>query len=397
MQKFLNVFEPNLEKYFVAYAVIFIAVALFGPVIGDYCPYVQQWRNIWDGLDPWLRDDAQVVHHISWLNICGPFFISAPNAYGPLFNVYGLTSILFPTLPRLLGCILYLSIAWLIAEKIRARRELSPPTRVGLYVGLLANALSFALVAVIGSNDVYIAFFVCWALIALEQGRDGLAGAALGLGALVKFYPLYLVPFLAIDRGRLRIKFVGVAAVIFALGMALAYAKWGVLVFKPLTWNLGRNATRSSLIFIIDTVLQSAFHVSVPASRTVLLCLIPAAAAALSAQYLLRLSSLTGFMIGYIIILTLNQIGYPEYYFPLMLATFLYVVDENPPADVNWALAVFVVAIVLDAAFFGVATNYMKEAFSGLRVFLTLVLALINIWVIGKLLRTRESAPVSAD
>src|SRR5579863_1562598 len=174
MQKILDLFEPNLAKYFAVYTVLFIAVALFAPVIGDYCPYVQQWRNIWDGLDPWLRDDAQAVHHISWLNICGQFFITAPNAYGPLFNIYGLTSILFPTLPRLLGCLLYLAIAWDIAQETRARPVLSAATRFWLYAGLFANIFTFALVAVIGSNDVYIAFFVCVALIALQRGRGTL-------------------------------------------------------------------------------------------------------------------------------------------------------------------------------------------------------------------------------
>lgn len=390
MQKILNVFEPNLARYFAVYAIIFLSVALFVPVIGDYCPYVQQWRNIWDGIDPWLRDDTQLVHHISWFHVCGQFFITAPNAYGPLFNVYGLTSVIFPTLPRVIGCALFLYIAWIVANAIRERKDRPPATRFWLYVGLLANIFTFALVAVVGGNDVYIAFFVCLALIALRKDHKGIAGAALGLGALVKFYPLYLVPFLALDRRRLRVRLVAVAAAVFCAGMLLAYSKWGALIFKPLFLNLEREATRSSPIFIIGGLSQSFLHLSIPASRIVLFFLIPAAGVALIAQYLLRLTSFTGFMIGYIIILTLNQIGYPEYYFPLMLATLLYILYENPPADLTRALAVFIVAIVFNAVFFSFATNYMKEALSGIRVFLTLVLTLINIWVIIKLLGARK-------
>lgn len=392
MRRALSLFERNLATFFAAYSLIFIAFAALSPIVGDYCPYLQQWHNVSVGLDPWLNDETQVVHHIPWVSFCGTFYATAPNAYGPLFNVYGMTSLIFPTIPRVLGCILFLAVSWMIAKRVHARQELDWKIRFWLYAGLLDNLLSFLLVTIVGGNDVYIAFFVCCALFAFILENEALAGAALGIGALIKFYPLYLVPFLALDRRRLSVKFIAVAVAIFVLGMGLAYLVWGQLIFKPLFWNLGRGASRSSIIFIFALGLGKLFHVAIPASRLVLMTLAPAAIAALIVQYQLRLSRLTGFMIGYLVILIFNQISYPEYYFPLMMTIFIYVLNENPPPALIRALAILFMTILLNAAFFTLVTNYKKESFSGIRVGATLIVTLIDVYLIVELIRQGRRA-----
>ncbi len=96
----LDFFERELTKFFAVCSFIFLSVAAFAPVVGDYCPYLQQWHNISLGIDPWVDNQFQALHHIPWYSFCGHFYVSAPNAYGPLFNIYGLTSLIFPTIPR---------------------------------------------------------------------------------------------------------------------------------------------------------------------------------------------------------------------------------------------------------------------------------------------------------
>ncbi len=181
-------------------------------------------------------------------------------------------------------------------------------------------------------------------------------------------------------------RFAIAAFAIFIAGMGLGYLEWGPLIFKPFSWNLGRPASRSSFIFVLDACLQALFHLSVPASRLIWMTLAPAAAAALILQYKLRLSRLTGFMIGYIIILIFNHISYPEYYFPLMLALYIYFLNENPSPPLTRALAILFVMIVFNAAFFTLVTNYMKEALSGVRVAGCVIVTLIDVYIIAELI-----------
>ena len=288
-------------------------------------------------------------------------YIVWANAYGPLYNFYGLSFLIYPALPRIIGTILYLIVSWKILKEIQAHGSLSKTTRFWLYLGIFGNLFSFVLVAVIGSNEVYVAFFICAAILALKRGDDTLAGAAIGLGALIKFYPLYLVPFFAIDHGRLNIKFTIAAGATFVAGMALAYLVWGSAIFKPLTWNLDRNATPSSIIYVFQAVLHALPHVTISASRLVLICLVPLALMELIFQYKLRLSNLAGLMIGYVTVVTFNQIGYVQYYFPLMLAIYLYYLLDNPPQQANRALVILFFSILFQAIVFALAVVYRPD------------------------------------
>ena len=54
----------------------------------------------------------------------------------------------------------------------------------------------------------------------MERGHDVRAGMSLALGVLLKYMPVVLLPFLALDRGRLRTRFLQVAVVSIALGLA---------------------------------------------------------------------------------------------------------------------------------------------------------------------------------
>jgi Glycosyltransferase family 87 len=396
MKKTLQLLERHLGAFFLLYSLLLFGLAICSPIVGDYCPYLQQWHNVYHGLDPWaMNGNLKQVVHIPWFNFCGKYFFLARNAYGPLFNVYGLTSIIYPTIPRAIGAFLFSIISWKIVKEIRAREDLDWRVRFWLYFGMFGNFFSFVFVGISGGNDVYLAFLICAAIIALYRGDPALAGVAIGLGALIKFYPLYLVAFMALDRRRLNIKFVTVAIATFIVGAILAYAEWGTSIFEPLLLNLDREATRSSIMFILLSCFQSLFHISIPVSWVVI-GLVPLAIAALILQYKLRLSNLTGFLIGYILILTFNQIGYVVYYFPLMLAIYLYYLFDRPSHQLSRALLILFVTILFQAIFSAFGTTgaiYRIEfLYNWARIPLSVVITMINLYVIAELIRQKQDS-----
>jgi hypothetical protein len=396
MKKIFKLLEQHLGEFFLLHSFLFLGLAICSPVIGDYCPYLQQWHNTYLRLDPWANyGNLKPIVHIPWFNFCGNYYITARNAYGPLFNVYGLTSIIFPTIPRAIGAILFLIISWEIVREIRARGDLDWRVRFWLYIGMFGNFFSLVFVGISGGNDVYLAFLICAAIIALNRGDSALAGMAMGLGALIKFYPLYLVPFMALDRRHLDIKFAAAAVVTFVVGIVWAYIEWGTSIFEPLVWNIGREPTHSSVIFILITGLQSLLHVSIPVSWVVA-GLVPLAIAALIWQYKLRLSSSSGFIIGYMLMLTFNQIGYIVYYFPLMLAIYLYYLFDRPSHQVSRALLILFVAILFQAIFsaFGTTNSIYRIEFlyRWSRIPVSVVIAMINLYVIVELIRQRRDS-----
>lgn len=398
MSKISELLERNLTTFFFVFSFLYIAVAIFSPLVGDYCPYLQHWKNVYLGLDPWIL--YQIVHELPggrWINFCshsftqiGPHdYIVWANTYGPLHNVYGLTSIIFPTIPRVIGTVLYLIVVREILEKIRAQDSLSDTGRFWLYLGIFGNPFALALVAIIGGNDVYVAFFICAAIFALKRRNSALAGIAIGLGALIKFYPLYLVPFLAIDRRHLNIKFAMAAGLTFTIGMALAYLHWGALIFRPLTWNVDRGATPSSIIYLVTAALHAAFHVTISSSRVAFACLMPIALGALILQYKMRLTNLAGLIVGYLVVLTVNQIGYVQYYFPLMLALYLYFLFDDPKRA-NWALVLFFVSISLQAIIFVGTTN--QAELHWIRIVGGVIVAVMNLYIAVAVLRQKPDA-----
>lgn len=396
MKKTLQLLERHLGAFFLLYSLLLFGLAIYSPIIGDYCPYLQQWHNVYHGFDPWANyGNLKQIVRIPWFNFCGDYYITARNAYGPLFNVYGLTSIIYPTIPRAIGAILFLIISWKIVKEIRARENLDWRVRFWLYIGMFGNFFSFVFVGISGGNDVYLAFLICAAIIALNRGDPALAGMAIGLSALIKFYPLYLVPFMALDRRRLNIKFATVAIATFIVGVILAYVEWGASIFEPLVWNLDREATRSSIIFILTSCFQSLLHISIPVSWVVI-GLVPLAIAALIWQYKLCLSNLTGFMIGYILILTFNQIGYVVYYFPLMLAIYLYYLFDRPSHQLSRALLILFVAILFQAIFsaFGTTNSIYRIEFlyNWARIPVSVVITMINLYVIAELIRQKQDS-----
>jgi hypothetical protein len=191
----------------------------------DYPAYVDQWRLVLDGLDPWSTD----------------------NAYGPLHNAFALLVPLHPLAPKILTVAAMLIANGLLVLRLERLRPFAE-WRTTYFAVFAANALILICGIWYGNNDVFVAALVMGAVLARLDRRFVLAGMLLGLATLDKYYPLLLVPFFALDARSFntRLTLSALLTVIACLGAGIVL--WGSDFLEALRFGVGRDATILSIL-----------------------------------------------------------------------------------------------------------------------------------------------------
>jgi hypothetical protein len=214
-------------------SLVFLAVTIDWGPIHDYYFYLQMWYEVRQGHDPWFL-------------VVGQNGIVPLNAYGPLFNLLAALMWIVPLAPKLLFAYAYILFSvWQIKSFTTSRR----PTGISMVMltALFWNPFPWIEIAIRGHFDILVALFCLGAIRAWTRGHDFRSGICLGLGVLLKFSPVVLLPFLALDRGRLRPRFLCVAVATIALGLGLSYAFWGRSTLSPLTFAATRRSNCLSI------------------------------------------------------------------------------------------------------------------------------------------------------
>lgn len=196
----------------------------------DYNSYLSQWKLVLSGANPWLTD----------------------NSYGPLHNLlaYALS---FDVLgPKLLIVTAFLAAnALLVAELLRTARF--PGDYVVYVLAVPANLVVVTVASTYGLNDALVAALVAGAIVARCRGHMGVAGCLLGLAVLLKYYPIFLVPMFALDKGRLRWNLILSAAAVTLLGIASAMLIWGNAFLTALTYGAERHPKLLSILYALQS------------------------------------------------------------------------------------------------------------------------------------------------
>lgn len=169
----------------------------------------------------------------------------------------GVLVLLFATME---GCLAVI-VGWLIA------RASADPVRA---------AATWALVVLLAGGsiawryDLWPAAAVLVAFVAIERGRPGLAGAALGVGTMLKLFPIVVLPILAVRAIALRdwaglVRLVIGAAVVVGLVMGIAFAAAGPDSFGWLTYEVDRGlqleSTGSGFLLLLHAFAGSPFEI----------------------------------------------------------------------------------------------------------------------------------------
>lgn len=206
---------------------LFLAwTAISGVRAGAYSDYLAEWHEVLAGHDPWRPHPGVPL-----------------NAYGPLFNVVALLAWLDPIAPKLLFAASYIAfVAWLVVWRTADR---TVRQRQAVLALCLLNPFPWIEIAHFGFFDVLVGIACAAAIHATRRGDDRLSGALVGLGVLVKFLPIVILPVLACAGRRLRFDLIGGAAVVALAGMTASLAMWGPSTLDPLRFAASRSPVMS--------------------------------------------------------------------------------------------------------------------------------------------------------
>ncbi len=152
--------------------------------------------------------------------------------------------------PKLLFAYAYILFAIARIKGFAAGRV---PSRLGA-IGLAAlfwNPFAWVELAFYGHFDILVGLACLGAVRARVHGRDIRAGACLAAGVLLKFLPIVLLPFLAFDRGRPRVRLLYVTLATIAIGLGLSVQVWGLSTFSPLGLAASRGSRTLSIFYFL--------------------------------------------------------------------------------------------------------------------------------------------------
>lgn len=299
---------------FLTIAIGLVAICVLVGSTHDYAAYLSQWQITWAGHDPWAREiDGQAV---------------SINAYGPGHLVFAPLVALHPFLPK---AVLVLMVMAVFALVLRARATRDGFWRFAMLFPLAPLVL--VSVTIFGNNDIVPALCLVLAVSAFAGGRSNWAGALIGVGALVKFYPLLFAAFLVARDGRISLRVPLVAAAVFAAGMGVSYAIWGDSVLSPFLFGQERHAKMLSILRFLSPLGEVANsgwfqHLLDHNSKYVL------GVAALVALHgwLARLDWEITAVLGVLMVFAVYKVGHPQFYvtWVALLAWVLARQDDGP-------------------------------------------------------------------
>jgi hypothetical protein len=259
---------------------------------GDYVVYLVQWRNLLEGNEPW----------------------GSGNAYGPLYTVMGFLLPLGLFAPKFLmvGTLLAAN-AVLVFELLHERS--TRPIQIIYLLAIPTNVLVVGVGFIYGQNDAFVAGLLVTAALLRRRGRFLACGVFVGFAALTKYYPLLLLPFFALDEGKLRWSVMAGGVIIFFSGFIAALAIWGDGPLKAIYFSSVRDPDILSAIKALKNVFGDEGAVGWLIRYNSCL-VVSGVMAALLFSWKARLNWLEGVVIGYLVMLTLYKAGHPQFYLP---------------------------------------------------------------------------------
>jgi Glycosyltransferase family 87 len=237
--RFLEVAQPPsyANAALVMFSAAFLALAVLSGIHGDYRGYFHEWMAILGGRDPW--ESGKNVE--PWVN-----------NYGPVFNLLAPLAWINPLANKLLFAFSYLVyVIWLIKD-FAPRRGLV--VRSWPWLGLwLLNPFPWEQIAFYGYFDILVSLACVAAVHSLVRNKNGASGTYLGLGILLKYIPIVVLPFLAFSKGHLKVRVLCFCVAVVILGLVVSVLLWGTSTFLPLTTAATRDSIWSIYVFLPST------------------------------------------------------------------------------------------------------------------------------------------------
>ena len=232
----------NISFIFFLLTIFILSLTLLTGERHDYRFYLENWNVSNSGISPWATE----LNGIPIRN----------SSYGPLHTLIGYMVLLNPLVPKILFSGSSLIIFLLM---LQTRRNLigKIDNQNLLFILLIYPLFPFTIIIcyIYGINDSIIALLIILACVMRGQEKMVATGSLIGLGALLKFYPILFLPFFSLSSKKgfsLKCFFSGVF--IFFLGMLLSYFIWGTDIFQPFVFGSDREPKLLSIFKFFDFV-----------------------------------------------------------------------------------------------------------------------------------------------
>jgi hypothetical protein len=327
----------------------------------DYTWYLEQWRNLLGGVDPW----------------------GSGNAYGPLHTAIGFLLPLGPLAPKfLMVCALLAANAVLVCELLHERSM--KPIQLIYLLAIPTNVLVVGAGVIYGLNDAFVGGLLITAALTRLRGRFLACGVFVGFAALIKYYPLLLLPLFALDEGKLRWSVMAGGVIVFFSGLIAALALWGVGPLKAIYFGAIRGPTLLSAIKTLKDEFGDEGAVGWLIRYNSCL-VVSGVMAALLFSWNARLNWLEGVVIGYLVMLTLYKVGHPQFYLP-----WLFMVASLPLVGKQSAdrMAIILLPALLLLSLYQISYQfglYLPQRYLGFIAFLvstvSIAVCAVDLWI----------------
>ncbi len=304
-----------LNLTIVAASWVFLATAVGTGPQHDYLLHQEFWQVVLDGQDPWYLANTYWGYH-------------PPNAYGPLFNPLALLMYVNRLAPKLLFAMAYIVSATALIKRLAGNRSISWPAFLGLMFWAW-NPFAWVEVAIRGHFDILVGLASVAAVHFARERRDRPCAIALAAGVLLKYIPIVLLPFLALDRGKIKAKFTAMSTGLIALGLGLSCLIWGKSTFYPLRFAATRSSSYLSIFRFLrgrySPIWRLGIEPDVEWLATPLMAL-----ALLGAWWWCRsrqVDPATGGFLSILVTLLLYRNGFPQYQMVLIMVASYWVAE----------------------------------------------------------------------
>jgi uncharacterized membrane protein len=302
----------------------------------DYTRYVAQWQLVLDGAPPWSTD----------------------NAYGPLHTLLAFLLPFGRIKPKYFMVGLMLLANALLALELYRERGFQKIQLVYL-LAIPTNILFIGIGILYGLNDALVAAFLVFAVLLRRCKHPLAAGAMIALAGLVKYYPLALLPFFALDKRKINWPVIVSGALVFIGGFAVSLAVWGQGPLTAILFNTTRVPKLLSILASLQSVFGEAGVTGFLIQYNVIIMGLGVALALLFA-WLNRLNWLEGALLGYLVMLMLYKVGNQQFYLPVLFMVACLPLMNRKPAD---RMAVSLIPLVLFLSLYQYGYQFASDSY----------------------------------
>ena len=288
----------------------------------DYLAYLVHWKLILEGSNSWVTNATGVGH----------------NAYGPFHSIYAYFLFFGILGPKFFQLTIFLVANFFLLKELHKINFFLEKKNILFYLlAVPGNFLTLNVTAILGLNDTLVASIVLFAVLFRLNEKNYLAGSLIGLAALIKYFPIFLLPFFSLNQSKKiewRVIIAGTLTLI--LGLFISIFFWGDGFINSIIYGATRDPKTLS---IFKALSQTFFTENLSGLAKILwinflkynfILVIFCSSVLFFITYFLKIHFLVSSILGLWTVFTFYKVGHSNFYLTwLMMVTCLPLIENK--------------------------------------------------------------------